>query len=238
MAAKRCILFMMLVPLALSIGCGERPFADYGLVDPWARKSWREDERFGPTYYTKRDELRARRKTIRSLPPEEQERVAVELAERLREEPHSVLRSEIIRTLALVNSEVAAEALRAAATTDTDADVRVVACQAWGQRGDEQAPQVLAEILGSDTDPDVRLAATKELGRFKDNRQAMQALKLALDENNPAMQYRAVESLKNMSGKDYGTDMLAWKEYVDGGNPPEPPASSVADRLKDWTKLY
>lgn len=234
MPAKRCFLILTGLTLLLATGCGERPFADYGLVDPWARKSWREDERFGPTYYTKRDELRATRKSAPRLPPEEQERVAIELSERLREEQHSVLRSEILRTLAVIDSETSLEALRIAATTDSDPDVRVVACQALGEHGSEQAPQVLAQVLGSDTDTDVRIAATRELGRFKDNPQAMQALKLALDENNPAMQYRAVESLKNMTGRDYGADMIAWKEYVDGGNPPEPPPASIAERLKSW----
>lgn len=232
MAAKRCLLILIVVLALPALGCSERPFADYGLVDPWARKSWKEDERYGPTYYTKRDELRAQRKSIRSLPPAEQERVAIELAQRLRDEQHPVLRSEIIRTLATVPSEAASEALRAA-TTDADADVRVVACQAWGQRGGDEARQTLAQVLGSDTDGDVRLAATRELGRFKNDPQAMQALKLALDENNPALQYRAVESLKNMTGRDYGADMLAWKEFVDGGNPPEPPPASIAQRLQD-----
>lgn len=233
MAAKRCILMVVILGSAAAIGCGERPFQDYGIVDPWSRKAWKEDEKYGPTYYTKRDELRAKRKSMRWMKPEEQERVAVELAERLKEEQHPVLRSEIIRSLATVKTDVALEALRVGAT-DTDPDVRVVACEALGERGDEQACQALAGVLGSDTDSDVRLAATRELGRFKNSREAMQALRIALDENNPALQFRAVQSLKDTTGRDYGADMIAWKEYVDGGNPPEPPAASIAERLKSW----
>ncbi len=216
------------------VGCGERQFADWGLVDPWARNSWKEDERFGPTYHTKRAELKRRRETLPNLSPDDQERAAIELSERLRDEQHPVLRSDLIRALAVLPSETASAAL-AQAVNDSDADVRVVACEALGKRGGEQARQTLAQVLGSDTDPDVRIAATRELGRFKNDPQAMQALKLALDENNPALQYRAVESLKGMSGRDYGSDMIAWREYIDGGNPPEPPAASIADRLR---KLY
>lgn len=214
-------------------GCSERPFQSWGLVDPWSRKSWKEDEAYGPTYYTKREELKKRRGNIRSLSPEEQERLAIEMADRLRDEQHPVLRGDIIRTLAVLPSPTAAEALKQA-TADNDPDVRIIACEAWGKRGGGEARQALAQVLGSDTDPDVRLAATRELGRFKLDQEAMQALKLALDENNPALQNRAVESLKNMSGKDYGTDMVAWREYIDGGNPAMPPPASIADRLKSW----
>jgi hypothetical protein len=232
MAAKRCTVILVFSLAFVCVGCGERPFADYGIVDPWSRKSWKEDEQYGPTYYTKRDELRSKRKSMRWMAPGDQERVAAELAERLKDEPHPVLRSEILRTLALAKSDIAMEALRSA-TNDTDPDVRVVACEALGQRADQPARQALAQVLGSDTDADVRLAATRELGRFKEDREAMQALRLALDENNPALQFRAVESLKNMTGKDYGSDLIAWKEFVDGGNPPEPPPASIAERLKN-----
>jgi HEAT repeat protein len=231
MLARRILLLASLTLPA--VGCGERPFADWGLVDPWTRTSWKEDERFGPTFHTKRQELRNRRHAVKSLSPEEQERAAIELAERLREEEHPVLRGEIIRALGPLRSEMAAETLRAA-VNDTDPDVRVIACETWGRRGGDDARQVLVGVLGSDTDADVRIAATRELGRFKSDPQAMQALKVALDENNPALQFRAVESLKNMSGKDYGSDLIAWREYIDGGNPPEPPAASIADRLKNW----
>lgn len=233
MAAKRCVFMLVSLAALAATGCGERPFAEYGLADPWSRKSWAEDEKYGPTYYTKRNELRAKRKSMGWMKPEERERVAIELAERLREEKHPVLRTEIIRALAMVKSDIALESLRAAAT-DADPDVRVVACEALGERGDPAACQALAQVLGSDTDPDVRLAATRELGKFKNDREAMQALRLALDENNPALQFRAVQSLKDMTGKDYGADMIAWKEFVDGGNPPDPPPATIAERLKKW----
>lgn len=233
MPVQRCCLVLFTVFAAsLLCGCSERPFASYGIADPWARKSWKEDEKYGPTYYTKREELKNRRGNLRGLSPEEQERMAVEMADRLRDEQHPVLRCDIIRTLAELPSPTATEALKQA-TADADPDVRVVACQAWGRRGGGEARQALTHLLGSDTDPDVRMAATRELGRFKLDQEAMQALKIALDENNPAMQNRAIESLKNMSGKDYGTDMVAWRDYIDGGNPAQPPPATIAERLRN-----
>jgi hypothetical protein len=233
LTGRRLLLLACLFFATLLTGCGERPFINYGLVDPWSRRAWKEDERFGPTYYTKRDELRALRKTVGRAGSAEQERLAVDLAARLKAEEHPVLRGEIIRTLASIPSPIAADALRQA-TADADPDVRVIACEAWGRRGGEDARQALAQVLGSDTDADVRIAATRELGRFKNDPQAMQALKLALNENDPAMQFRAVESLKNMSGRDYGSDLVAWKEFVDGGNPEEPQAPSLAERYLPW----
>lgn len=231
MAVTRRLPVLLIAMGLLSLcGCSERPFG--GMADPWSRRSWVEDERFGPTYHTKRQELRKLRRGVGSRSPEEQERTAVELAERLQQEQHPVLRSEIIRALAEISSPIASEALKHA-MNDADPDVRVVACQAWGRRGTEEARQVLAQCLGSDTDVDVRIAAARELGAFKDDRQAMQALKLALDESSPALQYRAVQSLREMSGRDYGNDLVAWREFIDGGNPPEQPPPSLADRLRN-----
>jgi HEAT repeat protein len=177
--------------------------------------------------------LRSRRKSVRNLSPDEQERAAVELAQRLGEEEHSVLKIEIVRTLAELPSPVAAEALKTV-SSDADPDVRVVCCEAWGRRGGAESRQMLAEMLGSDTDLDVRIAATRQLGKFKNDPEALQAMRLALDENNPALQYRAVEALKGMSGRDYGSDLVAWRDYIDGGNPAQPPPATIAERLKSW----
>jgi HEAT repeat protein len=128
---------------------------------------------------------------------------------------------------------VATEAIKTA-IHDPDSDVRVVVCEAWGRRGGDESRHLLAEMLGNDTNVDVRIAATKALGRFKNDPEALRALRLAMDDNSPAMQYRAVESARTISGKDFGNNLIAWREYMDGGNPPEQPSPSLAERLKQW----
>ena len=78
-------------------------------------------------------------------------------------------------------------------------------------------------------DADVRLAAAKALGETK-NREAVAALGEALDDSDPAMQYRAVLSLKQVTGKDLGNDVNRWQQYVKG-EPPEP-TPSLAERIR------
>src|SRR5487761_1750372 len=90
-----------------------------------------------------------------------------------------------------------------------------------------EAMRVLCETLASDTDIDVRLAAARALGRLKDP-QSVAALALALDDTNPAIQYRAMQSLKAVTGKNYQT-IKDWREYAQGDKS-EPP--SLVARLR------
>jgi hypothetical protein len=51
----------------------------------------------------------------------------------------------------------------------------------------------------------------------------------ALADTDPAMQYRAVLSLKQITGKDLGDDVHRWQQYVKGELPEEP---SWAERIR------
>ncbi|MCX7010059.1 MAG: HEAT repeat domain-containing protein, partial [Kiritimatiellaeota bacterium] len=82
---------------------------------------------------------------------------------------------EIIRALGRYPGP-AADAILKAALGDADTHVRVIACEAWGKRGDAQAAKLLSEALRSDVDADVRLAAAKALGESKNNQEAVAAL--------------------------------------------------------------
>jgi hypothetical protein len=58
---------------------------------------------------------------------------------------------------------------------------------------------------------------------------------VALDDRDPAMQYVGVQSMKALTGKDYGGDVAAWRELAGGGSPPLPPPPSLAERLRGWS---
>ncbi|MGA2618486.1 MAG: HEAT repeat domain-containing protein [Thermoguttaceae bacterium] len=164
-----------------------------------------------------------------SLAPEEKERVAAELVEEIRKEEDPNVRSAIIRALLALGGPTADRVLRQA-LNDPDSGVRLAACSVWGKRGGREAVGLLAGVLSSDIDKDIRMAAARALGHSHDLA-AVPALGTALDDPDPAMQYVAVNSLHELTGRDFGHDVVRWREYVKSG-PAQPEQSpALGDRL-------
>lgn len=99
------------------------------------------------------------------------------------------------------------------ALEDPDERVRTKACEVWGKRGGPEAVALLAARFDADTDIDVRLRALRELGRLGDDT-AIPALARALENPDPAVQYRAVAALKQVSGRDLGDDVNLWRAWA------------------------
>jgi HEAT repeat protein len=173
-------------------------------------------------------ELRKLSEKAAQSSPEEKQRVSQQLAETIRTEKDPLIRLEIIRVLGKYPGS-SADAILKAALSDADTHVRVIACEAWGKRGDAQAVTLLSEALRSDVSSDVRLAAAKALGETK-NADAVAALGESLSDTDPAMQYRAVLSLRQVTGKDLGDDVNRWQQYVKGEQPE--PAPSLAEQFR------
>ena len=211
--------------VATLLGCVDGPF--YRM---WYRKQWEEDEKFGPTFYTRLEELQAARKQARSLSEPDQARLASQLTAALPNERSVAYRTEVVRTLGAFSCPAAAEGLRVA-MQDADASVRVIACQAWGQRADQESLQALAETLGTDNDVDVRKAAARELAQFKDPA-AVRALGVALDDSDPALQHRVVQSLRSVTGKDFGDSVPAWRQFVRGDQIHPDTQPTLAEKLR------
>ena len=145
----------------------------------------------------------------------------------IRKEADPLIRTEIVRAMGKCSTPVAAE-MTHNALKDPDADVRVAACETLGRRGGPEAVAALCDALKIDLEPEVRMSAAKALGQTHDLK-AVPALGGALSDEDPAMQYLAVQSLQQVSGKDFGNDVNLWKQYVKGESPPEP---SLAERIK------
>jgi HEAT repeat protein len=167
--------------------------------------------------------------------PDEKLRTSEQLAAAIRTEKDPLIRLEIIRTLGHYPGP-AADAILKAATSDTDAQVRTTACEAWGRRGDAQAIELLSEMLRGDADVDVRLAAAKALGETR-NPAAVAPLGDALcaPDSDPAMQYRAVLSLQQVTGKkELGDNVQRWQLYVRG----ELPTDSTPTLSEQLRRLF
>ena len=160
--------------------------------------------------------------------PDERLEVSERLARSIRNEQDPLIRVEIISALGSYPGPTA-DAILKAALSDVDVQVRIAACESWGRRGDDGAVKLLVESLRSDVDIDVRLAAAKALGETR-NPAVVEALGEALEDSDPAMQYRAVLSLQQATGKDLGNDVYRWQQYVKGEIPE--PTPTLAERLR------
>lgn len=214
--ARRARILPALLGLTLVFGCSTGPLADYYGLNPFNRQG-PEEEEYGPAPAVRRQQVRATARKARSMPPAEQIRVAADLALQLQNEVDPFVRGDIVRALGNFNTQSAHEALRMA-MDDRKATVRIAACDAWRTMGGPDAIAALSKTLGSDTDNDVRMAAARALGAFQDPA-AARGLSVALDDGDPALQYRAMESLRTVSGENHGYDVVAWRDYVDRTSP-------------------
>jgi HEAT repeat protein len=210
--------------VVLLSGCVDSP-----LHSLYYRKQWQDDEKYGPTLFTRLEELQNLRQEAARMNQQQQAQLAGRLNMSVVRDPSAVYRAEVVRTLGALSTAAAIEGLQAA-SQDEEPVVRIAACEAWGQRGGVDAQHALGTIVRSDGDLDVRIVAARELGNFKDQA-AIQSLGAALDDPNPALQFRAVESLRRISDEDFGNNVPAWRQYVRGEpvDHPEPP--SIVDRL-------
>lgn len=186
----------------------------------------------GPVVASPKDRIKALKELAKNAPkmsPADQERESLELARAIGKEEDPIFRLYIIRALAEFKTP-AADAVLRVATKDADREVRVVCCEAWAKRGGPEAVGLLTDVFQTDRDLDVRIAAARCLGETKDA-SAIPVLAAALDDRDPAMQFRAMQSMQAITGKHFGDNVNAWREYARGGKPAE---QSWAERAKRW----
>ncbi|MFZ5828497.1 MAG: HEAT repeat domain-containing protein [Planctomycetota bacterium] len=161
---------------------------------------------------------------------DERERLIDELLQALPQEKDPMIRSEIITTLAAYPGD-RVDAVLSRALEDPDRDVQLATCAAWGRRGGPQACAALSRALQTSNDRDVRLAAARGLGDVRDPA-AVAALGSVLEDRDPALQHRAVQSLRAATGEDFGNDVNAWRQYVRGETPRPRAPTSLAERFR------
>ncbi len=165
----------------------------------------------------------------RSKDPAERESIASELAAQYQRETDPTIRAAMVRAMAACSGPASAAALREAAK-DSDADVRIAVCKALGRQKQPEATVVLRELYAGDVDLDVRLAAGRALGQTRDPA-AMATLAIGLEDRDPAVQYRTVQSLRQIAPQDLGDDVERWRQYLRGQPPPPAKTPSLVERL-------
>ncbi|MFN9368603.1 MAG: HEAT repeat domain-containing protein [Planctomycetia bacterium] len=164
----------------------------------------------------------------RSASIAQQEEFTRRLAAAVVAEHDPAIRSLIVETAAGLQTPSAVAICRGA-VVDPDAQVRMAACNAWMRRGGEDALQVLSQRYREDEDLGVRLRALRALGALKD-KAAIPVVVTALDDPDPAVQTRAVQVLKQLTGRDLGTDPQTWRTWA--ANPDGKPWWNIAEALR------
>lgn len=217
---------------ALTTGCADGPVPELRSLNPWLTKEWKEDEKYAATYHRKVSDLADLRSRAARLSPADQQKFSADLAVELQREKAVPMRTALVKTLSAFPTPQARAAVQMA-TADADPYVRREACLALAKTPDAESLQTIGHMLASDNDVDVRVAAAKSLRNFKDP-QAAQALAVAIDDNSPALQQASMDSLRVVTGKDYGYSASAWREYMQGGSPAKPPGPSLAQQLREY----
>jgi HEAT repeat protein len=144
------------------------------------------------------------------------------------------MRAELVRTLGEFDDPGAQSAV-VAAMSDESGHVRLAASKAVSRRPTAEGFQALSHAVAEDSDLDVRISAARELRRFKDFQTPL-ALRPALDDNDPALQVAAMQSLQSLTGHtEYGNSVATWREFLDGNDPAPPPGPTLAER---WQQLF
>jgi HEAT repeat protein len=181
---------------------------------PWKdpQKAQRNAELYGPTANQRIKTLQEQAQAAKKQGREEQIEFTREISRKILEEHDPRVRCELVAVAAEFDT-ASAEAVCKGAMQDPDERVRIKACDVWQKRGGEEAVQLLASRYRTDRELDVRLRALRMLGELKD-KNAIPVLAEALEDPDPAVQYRAVASLKEVSGRDLGDDVNKWREWA------------------------
>lgn len=217
----RCGGMLLLAVLTLTGCAGWKPFQSW-------QKSTKDREKYGPTADARIKELTARSKAAKAQSAERQIEFTQELAAEMLREHDPRVRVRILQTAADYDTGSATAVCKGALQDPAD-QVRLAACDVWAKRGGEEAVGLLAERFRSDSDHDVRLRALRMLGTLKD-KEAIPVLAKALEDSDPAVQYRAVASLKEISGRDLGNDVNVWRAWA--ADPSTAPEWSVAEGVR------
>jgi len=200
---------------------------------PWTAsdKATKNAELYGPTANQRIKALQADAKQAKTGGGDKEVEFTRRLAEQVLGEHDARVRCEIVAVAGMFDT-ASALAVCKGAMQDPDERVRARACAVWRERGGTEAVQQLANRCRTDRELDVRLQAIRMLGELED-KAAIPVLADVLADPDPAVQYRAVAALKQVSGRDLGNDVNVWREWAADPGRVEP--WSIAEA---WRKLF
>lgn len=239
-SASAILRIVVLASIAATIGCKRFNMPTIPVIEKLMPNDPVPPEvaaRYGPPSTDRLRQIRRQGDAARSASAQERQRISQELAQRIEHEDDPVVRQNIVRAIAQCRTAMAYNVLTRA-LNDEDIDVQIESCRAWGEWGTTDSVQILGQIIRNDrADLDVKLAAVAAMANVK-QQGAVTALAPALDKSqNPALQHRAVMSLKKLSSNDFGNDLEAWRNFAGGAKPAAYAASPTTGEVPQSTSL-
>ncbi len=116
-------------------------------------------------------------------------------------------------------------------TNDSEPVLRVQACRALGKVGAAEDATILTRIMNVDTLEDCRIAAIEALGelRPKDPRITRMLIN-GMRHDDPATRLASLRALRSITGKDLGTDSVAWMKVLPSENDDQTQTASTAPK--------
>ena len=211
-------------------GCQDGPLYALKAANPYySMKEWKEDASFGVTDHERRTQLSDLAENMDQLPEDRQKYWSEHLEQLIDNDESPEMRRLAIRAAGQMN-DPSSIVLIEKGLDDESFKVRMEACQALGEQDNEEVTRLLAATVGTETNQDVKHAAMKALAG-QSTPTAVDSLKLALTDRNPATRDLAMDSLRGATGKDYGDDPEVWIAALDG-KPTEERPTRFADRVR------
>jgi len=125
------------------------------------------------------------------------------------------VRATAIQVLAKIGSRQKLQEVLPKAIGDESKTVRMECVRVLGQQREEAFLVLLLEMLATDPEAAIRTEAARGLGNYR-YRGAIQGLIRALAEDDEfGVWYRSKESLEKLTGKNFGYDPQAWRQWFE-----------------------
>ena len=221
----QCLLLLIAALSCAVCGCKDGPLYAMKTVNPYfTMNEWKHDEELGVTDHERLKQMTKLSEQISTMSAERQEFWAGHLKRIMENDPSPEMRRLSVVAAGKLKNPTAVELIEKG-LDDESLKVGLFACETLGGRPGDQSPQLLASTAGTETDEDVRQAALSALANHK-SPIAVDALRIALSDRNPATRDLAMNSLRGATGKNFGSSPEAWIAGLDG-KPGTQPSSTL-----------
>lgn len=160
----------------------------------------------------KDDNWQVKKFTAEALGKLKDKKASEALSTALLNDGNEFVRGECARAIGAIGDKSCVPSL-IKALKDKSPEARAPTAEVLGDFQVKEASQEIATMVEQDRSYEVRASCAYALGKIKD-KTTLPALVNALSDEYQQVRVRALDSLRNITGKDFGEDKTAWQTYI------------------------